>query len=154
MAADGLFLCIRLSPITWWKINWTILVQYYYHYYRCCHLPIGITPENKDSVQWCLTTPSWEKQARVAAAAMFHTINSSKKNGIPCEEYRHLLEHVTSSRREHMLLEKAGDMMTSSNGNIFRVTGYLCGEFTGPRWIPHTKASDAELWCFLWSASE
>ena len=33
-------------------------------------------------------------------------------------------------------------MMTSSNGNIFRVTGPLCGEFTGPRWIPHTKASD------------
>ena len=24
-------------------------------------------------------------------------------------------------------------------------------EFTGPRWIPHTKASDAELWWFLWS---
>ena len=22
-------------------------------------------------------------------------------------------------------------MMTSSNGNIFRVTGHLCGEFTG-----------------------
>ena len=22
------------------------------------------------------------------------------------------------------------------------------------RWSPHTKASDAELWCFLWSASE
>ena len=37
--------------------------------------------------------------------------------------------------------------MTSSNGNIFRVTGHLCGEFTGPQWIPHTKASDAELWC-------
>ena len=33
--------------------------------------------------------------------------------------------------------------MTSSNGNIFRVTGHLCGEFTGPRWIPRTKASDA-----------
>ena len=45
-------------------------------------------------------------------------------------------------------------MMTSSNGNIFRVTGHLCGEFTGHRWIPRTKASDAELWCFLWSASE
>ena len=45
-------------------------------------------------------------------------------------------------------------MMTSSNGNIFRVTGHLCGEFTGPRWIPRTKASEAELWCFLWSASE
>ena len=39
-------------------------------------------------------------------------------------------------------------------GNIFRVTGHLYGEFTGPRWIPRTKASDAELWYFLWSASE
>ena len=45
-------------------------------------------------------------------------------------------------------------MMTSSSGNIFRVTGLLCGEFTGPRWIPRTKASDADLWCFLWSAPE
>ena len=35
-------------------------------------------------------------------------------------------------------------MLTSSNGNIFRVSGPLCGEFTGPL----TKASDAELWCF------
>ena len=39
--------------------------------------------------------------------------------------------------------------MTSSNGNIFRVTGHLCGEFTGDRWIPRTMASDTELWCFV-----
>ena len=45
-------------------------------------------------------------------------------------------------------------MMTSSNGNIFRVTGLLCGEFTGHRWIPHIKGSDAGLWCFLWFAPE
>ena len=45
-------------------------------------------------------------------------------------------------------------MMTSSDGNIFRVTGHLCGEFTGHRWIPRTKASDAALLRFLWSASE
>ena len=44
------------------------------------------------------------------------------------------------------------DMMTSSNGNNFRVTGPLCGEFTGHRCITRTKASDAELWCFLWFA--
>ena len=43
-------------------------------------------------------------------------------------------------------------MMTSSKGNIFCDTGRLCGEFTGHRWIPRTKANDAELWCFLWSA--
>ena len=30
--------------------------------------------------------------------------------------------------------------------NIFRVTGPLCGEFTGHRWIPRTKANDAVIW--------
>ena len=39
-------------------------------------------------------------------------------------------------------------MITPSNGNPFRVTGHLCGKFTGDRWIPRTKASDAELWFF------
>ena len=38
-------------------------------------------------------------------------------------------------------------MMTPSNGDIFRVTDSLCGEFTGHPWISLTKASDAEL-CF------
>ena len=42
--------------------------------------------------------------------------------------------------------------MTSSNGNTFRGNGPLCEEFTGHRRIPLTKASNAELWCFLWSA--
>ena len=46
--------------------------------------------------------------------------------------------------------QRALFMMTSSNGNIFRVTGPLCGEFTGHRWIPLRKAGDAELWYFLW----
>ena len=40
-------------------------------------------------------------------------------------------------------------MITSSNGNIFRITDHLCGEFTGHRWIPGTKTTVAELWCFL-----
>ena len=42
--------------------------------------------------------------------------------------------------------------MTSSNGSIFGVTGPLCWEVPGHRWISRTKASDVELWCFLWSA--
>ena len=45
-------------------------------------------------------------------------------------------------------------MMTSSNGNIFRVTGNLYGEFTGHRRIPRTKASDAELCSFVWFVAE
>ena len=42
-------------------------------------------------------------------------------------------------------------MMTSSNGNIFCVTGPLCGKFTGLRCISGTKASDVELWSVLLS---
>ena len=48
--------------------------------------------------------------------------------------------------------ENTQHMMTSSNGNIFRVTRHLWWESTGDRWILLTKASDAELWCFLWYA--
>ena len=44
---------------------------------------------------------------------------------------------------ERMLCEMQGnlhrDMMTSSNGNIFRATGPLCGEFTGPGEFPTQK---------------
>ena len=45
-------------------------------------------------------------------------------------------------------------MMTSSNGNIFRVTGHLCGEFTGPRWIPAQRPVTRSFDVFFWSASE
>ena len=30
----------------------------------------------------------------------------------------------------------------------------LCAGNSPARWIPRTKASDTELWCFLWSAPE
>ena len=72
--------------------------------------------------------------------------------------------YVTSIQRRNYLYAKTRmrtpwwqkmiDMMTSSNENIFHVTGPLWMESTGHRWIPLTKASDAELWCFLWSAPE
>ena len=41
------------------------------------------------------------------------------------------------------------DMMTSSNQNLFLVSGLYSGEYTGD-----TQAIDAELWCFLSSAPE
>ena len=40
-------------------------------------------------------------------------------------------------------------MMTSSNGNKFRVTGPLCWEFIGHRWISLTKASDTKFDVFF-----
>ena len=40
-------------------------------------------------------------------------------------------------------------MMTSSNGNIFRVTGPLCGEFTGPGEIPAQRPVTRSFDVFL-----
>ena len=67
---------------------------------------------------------------------------------------QHYHIHMSHFCVEKLDFQGQGNMMTSSNGNIFRVTGHLCEEFTGHRWIPRTKASDAELWYFLWSAPE
>ena len=62
---------------------------------------------------------------------------------------KHALVSCATQNKSYLILSY---LMMSSNGNIFRVTGHLCGEFTGDRGIPGTKASDAEHWCFLWSA--
>ena len=37
---------------------------------------------------------------------------------------------------------------------FFALLALCTGEFTGDRGIPRTKARDAKLWCFLWSAPE
>ena len=41
-------------------------------------------------------------------------------------------------------------MITSWNGNVFRVHGLLWGESTCQRWIPLTKDQQCRIWCFLW----
>ena len=41
------------------------------------------------------------------------------------------------------------DLMTSSNGNIFRVTGPLCGEFTGPGEFPTQRPVTRSLDVFF-----
>ena len=49
---------------------------------------------------------------------------------------------TTDSESVFSLPAKKVNIMTSSNGNIFRVTGILCGKFTGLMWIPRTKAGN------------
>ena len=48
-------------------------------------------------------------------------------------------------------------MMASSNENVFRVTGHLCGELTSPRWIPRkrpvTRSFDVFFFCVWKNAS-
>ena len=54
----------------------------------------------------------------------------------PCDGVLILRKYVSSDQDDYM--------MTSWNGNIFRVHGPLGG----------AKASNAELWCLLWSEPE
>ena len=88
----------------------------------------------------CLTAPNhYLTQCRIVIKiVLWHSLESNFK----------------MSTRELNLLHMFGDYTLKINGNIFRVTGLLWGEFTGHRWIPLTKASGAELWCFRWSVPE
>ena len=94
-----------------------------------------------------LSSPLWRHRSgrRVpvyTACSMILLLMSGR-----CKGSRNQQPYVPGSVKERL-------METSSNGNIFRFTGPLCGEFTGYRWIPLTKANDMQLWCFHWSAPE
>ena len=89
--------------------------------------------------------------SRSAHFRRLHFYNCCHISQEPISNHENTKLHSKSS---YLLLPQLIFMMTSSNGNIFHVTGHLCWEFTGPRWIPWIKASDAELWCLLWSAPE
>ena len=96
------------------------------------------------------------------------TLNASINLGSCCTYHKkscYLMEYASSTfTKEHLwmtvlthfglALFSCSPMMTSSNWSIFRVTGPLCEEFTGHRWISLTKAIDAELCCFLKSVLE
>ena len=53
---------------------------------------------------------------------------------------RNFQSHKFMRAEQKNAIDRSWIMMTSSNGNIFRVTGPLCGEFTGHPWNPLTEA--------------
>ena len=63
---------------------------------------------------------------------VMYIIGFEQNKGLPCW-------CILQPTRKILVLESVRPsviMMTSSNGNIFRVTGPLCGEFTGPGEFP------------------
>ena len=126
------------SIITYWRVNFQIYDRwtYFYIWLKAINIitkvvnPIGPT-----------------KVANMLIAVIFHIPHPHNRPSCGSKPIR------AKIKMRAMLLSKSF-MMTSSNGNIIRVIGHLCGEFTGPRWIPRTKASDAEFWRSPWSASE
>ena len=73
-------------------------------------------------------------------------LHSPGANELNKTEKHELTQGANPCRLCHSRLAFSCSWWRHPNGNIFRVTGPLCGEFTGDRWILRTKASDAELW--------
>ena len=89
-------------------------------------LSIKYLPILQDAIQWwfpwfrrSLWTDSFDQQSSKIAFTVI---------GVQC--------NVINFVVVNMLADGLAPMMTSSNGNIFRVTGPLCGEFTGPGEFP------------------
>ena len=92
----------------------------------------------------------WPSRRKPTMFVAFNGRNSS--NEVPG---LHVIIRTDDTTRAVCIWKKLHwHMITSSNANIFRVTGPLWGESTCHRWIPLTKASDAVLWYFLWSRPE
>ena len=155
------------NALSWTKIyefrlrfHWKLFLRFDIYIYierereRLMNLPFGECHRTSlmDSQHWISW---WRRQATSHYLSQHWPISFSPLASL-CHELRRnygsIRNYATICRVS--LVSQMGVcydvMMTSSNGNIFRVTGHLCGEFTGPR----TKASDAEVWCFLWSAPE
>ena len=86
----------------------------------------------------CFTFPGWK-----------HYRSKVENQFEKCRRQIMTAEVFVQSRAIKQVAQKVLIHDDASDGNIFRVTDHLCGELTGHRWIPLTKASDAELWCFF-----
>ena len=54
-------------------------------------------------------------------------------------------------KQRDMGIDQSVPMMTSSNGNIYRITGPLCGGFTGDRGLNKRLSKQLRRWLF-WNA--
>ena len=106
-------------------------------HWHCGNLTIAPVPAKQPWWIWintscefimndCITTT---KQSTIKPCAYFlgYTVCQCT---ILCNAFR--CEYITEWRHHDI-------MMTSPNGNMFRVTGPLWGESTGPRWIPSQR---------------
>ena len=91
-----------------------------------------------------VTLPKWVKSQLKIVSGVFRTLwwarTLWRKKAVHAKAYAHGFFSSEASWSWWIWYQL---MMTSSNGNIFRVTGPLWGESIGYRWISLTKTSDA-----------
>ena len=147
MAATRLTYCI-MSECSWYKLN----ALSHHDGYRW-HSAQKCQTIRNHHVVFILTTMWYQHITQLLTQAerlqLPRCQMGTKSSAAAKLTYLRLQCNIYIARNTYVALKLSYHMMTSSNGNIFRVTGPLCGEFTGHRRISRTKASDAELWCFL-----
>ena len=98
-------------------VSITLSPNMYHKLHKICWIVLHIFKQT--SSQWTFLKFRWQKQKRTMHLS-FHLFVWFCITGLmPGED---IWGHI--------------HMMTSSNGNIFRGTGHLCGEFTGPGEFP------------------
>ena len=152
-ANNARFICFRCCHLEQ-TIEWTVELSVIC--FRCCHLEQSIewTVElsvmlserlgvwNHRQLQYLFNHLFMRTSKRLSKPVLFvrgirWPVHSFQKR--PLTQKIFPFYDVITRRSSKCIQSVFLFLMTSSNGSIFRVTGHLCGEFTDPRWIPHTK---------------
>ena len=124
----NLFLMKQMAKLFKGRVSWD---------FSTSPLPFSVTLSGQWKVVYCWQSNFLNKKQKRRKKISDCVVSTVTAEGIA----RLGSEHRASILEVHF--------MTSSNRSIFHITRPLCGEFTSPRWIPLTKASDSELWCFF-----
>ena len=180
----NLHISIFVLERLWWKNNWkrtsSSSCQLCRHWWHCRLTTYDATRNGKVSI---MTTPRFqfctEKRVRKwlfiiaderGCELRLYPMGRGLRRGYVHQMLRQ--KQLTGRRTPILIVAKKGDLCHHSPvsdedtpGTVFnhddvitwkhfpRYWPFVRG-IHRPRWIPHTKASYAELWCLLWSAPE
>ena len=121
-------------------------MQYVYAYwYIRIHTHIAIPTCMQASVNY------WNRQEHVyiSISSILLALFTKLACVVSCQFFNNLILVVTKHRIHNKIWNGRG----AHHDDVIKwkhslVTGPLCGEFTGHRWIPLTKASDVEFWWY------
>ena len=114
--------------------------------YRCCLVSRRILSTRQD-LKWEFPQIEWLHFHWNGHQFQHVTANAHRMAQPKWRNNMNLIKAIMTTTR--MMIMDDNDVIKWKH---FRVTGHLCREFTSHRWITRTKANNAELWCFLWSA--
>ena len=100
--------------------------------------------KNKKNELKRITEDNDNLHREISRISGFHKHLSDSETSDNANETNDNQELLQTATTQLESLSQQMAMMTSSNGNIFRVTGHLCGEFTGSRGTqrPVTRSFD------------